>query len=80
MTFNEFAEQVQQIVQTTGPISSESKLVNDLGLDSLAISELVVGLVVELRIDSLLDDAETRDWTQTTVGDLYDRWRQATAA
>ena len=54
-----------------GRISESSRLIEDLGLDSLALSEVIVFLLVELEMDSLGADLQDREWVRVTVGELF---------
>jgi acyl carrier protein len=56
-------------------VTTDTRLVDDLGLDSLALAELVVTLVADFGIESLAQDFDERNWAAVTVGALYDDWR-----
>lgn len=49
--------------------------VRELDLDSLALTELVVVLITELGMEHLSDDLESRDWSEVTLGSIYDEWQ-----
>jgi acyl carrier protein len=53
-------------------VTRATYLVGDLGLDSLALTELVVMLIEDFGMDSLSLELDGRQWTDATVGDLYD--------
>jgi acyl carrier protein len=57
-------------------IGSGTRLTEDLGLDSLALTELVVLLIVEFDMTDLADDLEARNWAGVTVGALYSEYRR----
>jgi acyl carrier protein len=52
-------------------VRHESLLVDDLGLDSLALAELVVLLSDGPQAQALAESAETRDWSTVTAGELW---------
>jgi acyl carrier protein len=54
-------------------------LIDDLGIDSLALSELVVFLLVDLQMTSLESDLGKRDWTMVKVGELFDEYARGQA-
>ncbi len=56
-------------------ISRASRLEYDLGIDSLALAELVVMLIVDFGMGTLADDFDQRDWSGITVGALYEEYR-----
>ena len=55
-------------------VSPSTRLIEDLDLDSLALTEVVVMLIVELGMESLSDGLEQRRWDSVTVGGLYDEY------
>ena len=61
-------------------ISPRTRLDRDLGLDSLALTELVVLLIVEFDMQGLAAELEQRDWTTVTVGALYEEYRNGREA
>jgi acyl carrier protein len=70
-----FAAAVASVAQVRAEdIARSTRLVEDLGLDSLALTEVVVLLIVELDMDTVSDDLERRDWADVTVGDLYNEY------
>ena len=56
-------------------ISRTTRLDDDLGIDSLALAELVVMLIVDFGMETLADDFDERDWSGVTVGALYEEYR-----
>ncbi len=61
-------------------VTQRSRLVADLGLDSLALSEVVVFLLVELEVATLDTDLATRDWDRVTVGELFEEYQRGERA
>ena len=55
-------------------LAAQTRLVPDLGLDSLALTEVVVTLVAEYDMATLADDVDDRDWNEMTAQDLYDEY------
>jgi acyl carrier protein len=53
-------------------IRPETRLVEDLNLDSLAVLEIVVGMLVDFGVEELPRSLEETDWRGVTLGDLYD--------
>jgi hypothetical protein len=72
MTFAEVAAHVARVVDVAAPdLKPETRLVEELGLNSLALTELVVMLVDDPdRADDLLARADARDWADVTLKDL----------
>lgn len=60
-------------------ISRTTRLEDDLGIDSLALAELVVMLIVDFEMETLADDFDQRNWSEVTVGALYEEYRIATS-
>ncbi|HET9102409.1 MAG TPA: phosphopantetheine-binding protein [Solirubrobacteraceae bacterium] len=58
-------------------VSSETRLGHDLGLDSLALVELLVVLDTELGMRRVLEGDADRSWNAVTLGDLYEEYRYA---
>lgn len=72
-SWEDFAAVVAAIAEIdAAAIQRDSRLIGDLGLDSLALVELVVTLVERYEMVRLVDELEQRDWTTTTVGQLFD--------
>ena len=55
-------------------IHRDSLITNDLGLDSLAIVELTVALIEELKAEGMEKALGSMDWGELTVGALFDRY------
>jgi acyl carrier protein len=60
-------------------IAVGSRLIDDLGMDSLALTELVLVCIESFGVDELADSLE-RDWEAVTVGDLHRECCAALAA
>jgi acyl carrier protein len=58
-------------------IEPHTRLLEDLGLDSLSLTEVVVALMVDFEMQALSEELEQRDWNGVTVGELYDEYRAA---
>jgi acyl carrier protein len=56
-------------------IVRETRLVEDLNLDSLGLTEAVVILLADLDLEELPDSLAAADWSALTVGDVYDACR-----
>ena len=52
-------------------VTGDARLVADLGLDSLALAEVIVGLIEKYAPPSLVRDVDGREWERLTVGELY---------
>lgn len=53
-------------------VSASSKLVEDLNLDSLALFEVVVALLVDYELRELPQTLRDGDWSGVTVGIMFD--------
>lgn len=49
----------------------DARLVEDLGLDSLALIELAVMALVDYELEALSEGLQQSSWEGVTVGDLY---------
>jgi acyl carrier protein len=58
-------------------ITRETRLVDDLNLDSLGLTEAVVILLADLELEELPDSLASADWSTLTVGEVHDRCRGA---
>jgi acyl carrier protein len=70
-----------ELVAVTLNVSSaglrpETRLIEDLGLDSLALAELLVVMITELRMERLAEDLGDREWTNVTLGELYEEYER----
>ena len=53
-------------------VTRDAWLIDDLGLDSLSVAEIIAMLAVDYGLDRALDDLERRSWERTTAGDLFE--------
>jgi acyl carrier protein len=75
LTWDEFRAEVAQVADVSpGEIDDQTRVLEDLGLDSLALTELVVILVDKYDVWSLSKDLENRRWANVTVRQLYDEY------
>jgi acyl carrier protein len=56
-------------------LAPSMRLDQDLALDSLALTEVVVLLIVDFDMETLAEELEQRDWRGVTLGDLYGEYR-----
>jgi acyl carrier protein len=61
-------------------LDRDRQLVEDLGLDSLQVAEVLVVLIEDYGLRDLLGELETRVWRDITVGQLYDEVVMRTGA
>jgi acyl carrier protein len=81
LSWDEFVAAIAAIASVSaGRITHATRIDPDLGLDSLALTELVVLLIVDFGMDHLGAELEHRDWSQVTVGDLYAECRSGLRA
>jgi acyl carrier protein len=74
-TLEEFAAAVSSVSGAdTTSVVRESRLVEDLGLDSLEIAELVLILEEMFHMRTIGRAPEAGTWTGVTVGDLFDEY------
>lgn len=75
-SWEDFAAFVAQLAHVPAEaIGKDTWLVEDLGLDSLRLSEVVVMLIMDLEMNQLADDFQLRSWKKVRVGDLYEEYR-----
>jgi acyl carrier protein len=55
-------------------IDRDSTLIEDLGFDSLALTELLVTLIEEHDVDALSGDLFARSWENVTLAELYENY------
>ena len=53
-------------------VTAETRLIEDLGLDSLALTELLVAVISEHYLDDVAAELAERRWEGTTVAELCD--------
>jgi Phosphopantetheine attachment site len=56
-------------------VTPAARLVEDLGLDSLGITEVAVLLLVDYELDGLSDGLQRSGWDGVTAGDVYEECR-----
>ena len=77
--FDEFRAEIANVTDVpVDDVRAESRVLEDLALDSLALAELGVVLVDRFDTYSLSRDLETRRWDNVTVRDLYDEYLSGT--
>jgi acyl carrier protein len=69
MDIERFHQIIQEQLGTNGPLTDETKLVSDLGGDSLDFLELIVTLEDDLRVE-ISDDEWEAMGTDPTVGQV----------
>jgi acyl carrier protein len=80
-TWEEFAVAVASSAHVpVDTVERDTRLDHDLDLDSLALAELIVMLIVEFDMETLADDLEGRNWSAMTVGGLYEEYRSTPGA
>lgn len=73
--WEEFVREVAGIAEVSpDSVDEQSRILEDLGLDSLALAELGVVLVDKYDTYSLSRELETRRWDNVTVRALYDEY------
>lgn len=55
-------------------IRRETRVIDDLNLDSLGVTELVVLLLADFELEALSERLLNADWNAVTVGDIYDEY------
>lgn len=74
-TWEEFTEAIAGVARVpSSGITERTRLVEDLGLDSLTLTEVVVLLIVDFELERLGDELGERDWDGVTVGALFDEY------
>jgi acyl carrier protein len=71
-TWERFADEVAVLGKIPrDSVTPQAKLGEDLGLDSLAMAEVVALAIEEYNAAQLARDIENRDWDGMTLGELY---------
>jgi acyl carrier protein len=74
-SWEDFAAQVAELVEwPPDKLLPTTRVIEDLGLDSLSLAELVVILVERYDMNGLSQTLEERVWENLTVGALYDEY------
>ncbi len=72
-TWEDFAASIALVgLVPLDAVTREARLVEDLGLDSLALTEVVVTLMTQYDLGSRAD-LQSREWSGVTVGALYEQ-------
>lgn len=80
LSWGEFAAEVASILEASpDAIGTEARLVEDLGFDSLSLTELVVFLSDKHEMFADAEALDDRVWEDVTAGDLYAEYLAATA-
>lgn len=75
VTWEDFSLSVRDVAHMRGASPRrDQRLVEDLGLDSLALAELAVFLIVDLEVDTFASTLHQREWRGVTLGELYDEY------
>jgi acyl carrier protein len=73
MTWEAFTARVAEIADIEpSQVHPESLLIRELGLDSLALTELVLVVIYDLGGEALANDILERSWETVSAGQLYD--------
>jgi acyl carrier protein len=76
LTWDEFAAAIAAIVQVpVADVQPDARLIEGLNVDSLALSELIVALIVDFEMEGLSENLEERKWGSVTAGELYEEYR-----
>jgi acyl carrier protein len=79
-SFDDFAAAIAEVAHVPAAnIAQGTRLLEDLDIDSLALTEVIVMLMVDFGMSSLSDGLERRDWRGITAGDLYEEYRKGEA-
>jgi acyl carrier protein len=75
VTLSQFCAAVADVAsRERASVTATTRLIDDLDLDSFALAEVIVALIVDFHMESALSDLEKRDWPSLTVGDLYQEY------
>ena len=75
-TWQEFVRIVAEVADvSSNELMRETRLVEDLGLDSLALVEIVVALLVDFGVEELSETMQDSAWVEVTLGMVYDEYR-----
>jgi acyl carrier protein len=74
-TWQEFSDGVAGAARVPqARITPGTRLIEDLDLDSLALTEVIVVLISDFGFEQLDDELGDRVWEGVTVGDLFDEY------
>ena len=75
MSWEQFAAEVAGLADCQADaVDGDTRLIEDLGLDSLSLTELVVILIERHDMYSLSKTLEERSWEHVTARALYDEY------
>jgi acyl carrier protein len=81
VTWEQFVTEVAEIAQVSeDQVQADTRVLEDLALDSLALAELGVILVDKYQTASPTNDLESRKWENVTVRALYNEYLRAAPA
>jgi acyl carrier protein len=73
LDWNELVGEVADFAQVPDQaIDRQTLLIEDLGLDSLALTELLITLIEEYEIDALSAELFARTWERVSIGELFE--------
>jgi acyl carrier protein len=61
-------------------LERDRRLMEDLGLDSLQVVEVLILLIDDYGLNDLLGELESRPWDEITLGQLFDEVAVRTGA
>jgi acyl carrier protein len=72
-----FARAVADVARVpAAQVGPETRLLEDLNLDSLALAELIVLLTVDLGMSKLEAELGTREWERVSLRQLFDEYQR----
>jgi acyl carrier protein len=75
-TWQQFVARVAEVADVSpDELTRETRFVEDLGLDSLALVEIVVALLVDFGLEELSENLQDSAWVDVTLGMVYDEYR-----
>ena len=74
ISWDDFAAQIAEVAGVErSVVQAESRLVEDLNLDSLGLLEVSVVAVVDCGLEELPDQLQKTSWDGVTVGDVFEQ-------
>lgn len=73
--WDEFVQPIAAAAQVPPDEIAPATPLEELGIDSLAFTELVVTFIVDFGMETLEDELDRRDWSIVTVGELYEEFK-----
>lgn len=75
MEWNELVDEAARFAQVPADsIGRETFLIEGLGLDSLALTELLITLIEEHGAEALADELFARSWERVTLAQLFETY------